>query len=485
MIKYAILLACAAAIGCGSEDNPASSSHSGQVDAGVDRSVASDGDAGDTSAAHGGSGGIGGSSGDEARSPAADGGAAAPAAEHDAAGSGEAGSGGTSTPDTSSGGASASDSTAELFDPEKLPRFDITLSDDAQAALGTAPETYVKGTLKYGDTTLQDVGIRIKGEASLRTLNSKTAFKIKLDEFVAKQALLGMHGITLNNMVQDPSFIAERLTYQVYRAANLPAPRCNNALVYVNGDFFGVYANVETEDKPFLRRWFTSDAGNLYEDGQSDFTPGNESSFDLETNESKNDRSDLTALISAIDTAKVDTYLADLDATLDTEHFLRYTALEAAVNQWDGYSYTYFEPNNFRIYHDPSSGKFRFIPWGMDLSMKPFDSTRANIQLFTIGPYEGTEGARAAGGLIFKRCLDSSTCKSHYASIVREMMTVYDGQKLADAAAHHYAQIKDHVYDDYRKEVSNAEFEAGYQSVLTTIANRTSVMKDELDKAGF
>lgn len=479
MRKYAILLACAAAIGCGSEDEPAGSSHAAQVDAGASESVANDVDAGDTGAAHGGSGGTGGTS-DQAGSPAVDGGNTSPAAGHGAASSGDGGSG-----STNSVGASAPDSTAELFDPEKLPRFDITLSDDAQASLGTAPTTYVKGTLKYGDTTLQDVGIRIKGEASMRTLNSKTAFKIKLDQFVAKQHLLGMHGLTLNNMVQDPSFIAERLTYQVYRAAKLPAPRCNNALVYINGDFFGVYANVETEDKPFLRRWFTSDAGNLYEDGQSDFTPGNEASFDLKTNKTKNDRSDLTALITAIAAAKDDTYLADLDATLDTEQYLRYTALEAAVNQWDGYSYGYFGPNNFLIYHDPSSGKFRFIPWGMDMSMKPFDSTRANIELFTIGPYEGKEGARAAGGLIFKRCLESSTCKSHYAPIVREMMAVYDGQKLADAAAHHYAQIKDHVYDDYRKEVSNAEFEAAYQSVLTTIANRTSVMKDELDKAGF
>jgi hypothetical protein len=41
--------------------------------------------------------------------------------------------------------------------------------------------------------------------------------------------------------------------------------------VYVNGKAFGVYANLETEDKPFLRRWFASDDGNLYEEGQRDF----------------------------------------------------------------------------------------------------------------------------------------------------------------------------------------------------------------------
>ena len=99
--------------------------------------------------------------------------------------------------------------------------------------------------------------------------------------------------LTLNNMVEDPSFLAERLAFHFFRAAELPAPRCNHALVYVNGTFFGLYANVEAEDKPFLRRWFGSDAGNLYEEGQVDFEPGTETAFDLETNETANDRSDL------------------------------------------------------------------------------------------------------------------------------------------------------------------------------------------------
>jgi hypothetical protein len=63
--------------------------------------------------------------------------------------------------------------------------------------------------------------------------------------------------------------------------------------LYVNGQAYGLYANVEAEDKTFLRRWFTSDDGNLYEEGQTDFVSGAEQTFDLETNETANDRSDL------------------------------------------------------------------------------------------------------------------------------------------------------------------------------------------------
>ncbi|HTU60628.1 MAG TPA: CotH kinase family protein, partial [Polyangiales bacterium] len=312
-------------------------------------------------------------SGESGATPAADGGMPADSTPSITAGSGpSAGSGGRASlpPAAGSGGSAAGSGTvdpsasAELFDQTSVVRFDITLPQASVDALGTAPDVYTHAGLTYRDTTLADVGIRIKGESSRRTLMQKAAFKIKLDEYVANQTLLGMKRITLNNMLSDDTYMAECLAYHVWRAAKLPAPRCNHAVVYVNDTYYGVYAHVESEDKTFLRRWFASDDGNLYEDGMADFVDGAASSFDLQTNETANDRTDLTALISAIGSASSATYLQDLDPVLDTAQFLRYSAMEAAVNQWDGYSYTYFEPNNFRVYHDPATRKFSFIPWG-------------------------------------------------------------------------------------------------------------------------
>lgn len=378
------------------------------------------------------------------------------------------------------------DASAELFDQDKLPRFDLTLGDAAIASLTSTPGTYVHATLRYGTTTLNDVAVRIKGEASLRTITQKAAFKIKTDEFVSGQTLLGLKRVTLNNMSQDPTFLAERLAYHVYAAAGLPAPRCNNALVYVNDAFYGVYANVESEDKTFLHRFFSNVDGNLYEDAQVDFEPGNEAAFPLQTNETANDRSDLLAFTAAIAAARDESFLADMDATLDTAHFLKWTAVEGAVNQWDEYSYTYFEPNNFRIYHDPASGKFTFLPWGMDLSMKPFvDGSLPYIPLFKVPVYENKPGNRDAGGLVFKRCLASAGCTSKYAQVLSQIADLYDAQKLDELAAKYYAQIKDRVYEDPKKEYSNQEFETAYQALLVTIHGRTAAMRSDLKAAGF
>lgn len=380
------------------------------------------------------------------------------------------------------------DESAELYDPARLPRFDIELSPESVRALEavTGPddprqEEWVHASVRYGSEQVVDVGIRIKGEGSFRKLDDKPAFKIKFDEFVPDQQLRGLKRLTLNNMVEDPSFLAERLAYEVFRAADLPAPRCNSALVYVNGAFHGVYANVEAVDKTFLRRWFASDDGNLYEEGQRDFVPGAETTFDLETNETTNDRSDLRGLITALDASSDGSLLSDLEPHLDVAHYLRFTAAEAAVNQWDMYSYTVFYPNNFRFYADPATSKFVFLPWGMDMSMKPYrDSGRPHVSVFGIArQYDARNGAVSAG-LIFRKCLASAECKTRYAAVVAEVATVYEGLGLEAVATRYYEQIREHVVADSRAPYSPTQFESGYRTLLTTIRERPAALRADL-----
>ncbi|HVJ19951.1 MAG TPA: CotH kinase family protein [Polyangiaceae bacterium] len=382
------------------------------------------------------------------------------------------------------------DLSAEIYDPTKLPRFDIDLPAESIEALNQVSgpndplqDEYVSATLHYGAVTVENIGLRIKGEASFRTLDEKPPFKLKFDEYVNDQTFLGLKRLTLNNMVEDPSFLAERMAYELFRHAGLPAPRCNSAVVYVNGEFYGVYANVEAEDKTFLSRWFTSNDGNLYEEGQVDFVPGAEAQFDLETNESANDRTNLVQLITAVGAASDETFLEDVGGSLDTDHFLRFTAAEAAVNQWDMYAYTVFYPNNFRIYDDPTSGKFVFLPWGMDMSMKPYrDSGKPHIALFEPARQYDSENGPITGGLIFQRCLESPSCVTAYRSAVEEVIAAYESADLETMANDYYEQIKGQVAADPRKEYTEEEFEQGFQSLLQTIQERPDAMRADLEQ---
>jgi hypothetical protein len=46
--------------------------------------------------------------------------------------------------------------------------------------------------------------------------------------------------------------------------------------------------------------------------------------------------------------------------------FYDYWAMESITRQWDGYANN---TNNFFVYRDPDSGRFTFMPWGIDGSM--------------------------------------------------------------------------------------------------------------------
>jgi spore coat protein CotH len=390
----------------------------------------------------------------------------------------------------------AADLSLALYDPASFPRFDIELTPAAIATLDLVndaedprQDTYVPATLRHGMETVRDVGLRLKGEGSFQKLDRKPAFKIKFDELVPGQSLYGLRRLTLNNAFEDPSFVAERLAYDVFRAAGLPAPRCNSATVYVNGTFYGVYVNVEAEDKTFLRRWFESDAGNLYEEGQTDFVSGAAAAFNLETNETLNDRSDLERLIAAVQGAtNPATFLQDIGTQLDTAQFLKFTAAEAAVNQWDMYAHTVFYVNNLRIYSDPTSGKFAFIPWGMDLSMKPFrDSGKPHISLFALARQGDRPNGPVSSGLIFQRCLQSPACRAAYSDAARAVIAAYEGLNMEARALTYYDQIRSMVLADTRKSVccgggplTNDEFEAGFQSVLSTLRGRVAALRADL-----
>jgi len=400
---------------------------------------------------------------------------------------------------TPTGGPTANDAgvdlSVELYDPGAFPRFDLELPEASVSALGMVANsedprqnTYVTATLKYGNETVSNIGLRLKGEGSFQKLDQKPAFKLKFDEFVDKQSFRGLRRMTLNNAFEDPSFVAERLAYEVFRALGLPAPRCNNATLYVNGAFYGVYVNVEAEDKTFLRRWFEDDGGNLYEEGQKDFVPGAETAFNLETNETKNDRTDLRNLIAALQAAKSETFLEDIGSHLDTRQFLKFTAAEAAVNQWDMYAYTVFFVNNLRIYHDPKSQKFSFVPWGMDMSMKPFrDSGKPNIRLFALARQGDRPNGPVTAGLLFQRCLLSPACKTAYIQAVEEVIGAYEQLDLPARAMTYYAQIRGQVMADTKKRVccsggmlSDQQFETAFLSVLATLRGRVAALRADL-----
>ena len=238
---------------------------------------------------------------------------------------------------------------------------DTLIGADCQAAPFPNPFTEQVATVTVDGVRLEQVGIRKKG--FLGSLDDdKPSLKLDLDQTVPGQNVAGLRGLTLNNNKQDPSAVRQCLSYQLFAAAGVPAPRCNFAHVIINGRELGVYTHVEAVGKRMLTRHFGSNDGRLYEGTLSDFRPGWMATFEPKTDEANPDRSEIEDLAAAL-TAPDDQLLARLAPLLDVDRFINFWAMETLIEHWDGYANN---TNNFFIYRDPSTGLIDFLPWGTD-----------------------------------------------------------------------------------------------------------------------
>ncbi len=355
------------------------------------------------------------------------------------------------------------DLSAELFAGDEIPTFHLTLSPESMESLhqayldwiynGIVFTEYVEGTFEYDGVVYDPVGIRLKGQGSALDVYDKAAFKVKFNEYVPGARFLGLEALTLNNMSYDYSMMHERLAYRIYREAGVPASRSSHAMVTVNGDLYGLYANVESPDVHMIARWFERTDGTMFEGWDVDFTAEYIPSFQLEFG--PDDRENLWGLAEALAQPGPQA-LVDAEEHVDLEAFLRYWAVGAVVGQFDAYPYSW-PGDDFHVYDDPDTGQLCFIPWGVDETF-----------------YYPTNPVDYVYGVLAVRCLESGTCRQAWEA---EIWAVHDLAVSLDWAGEFeaiQAQIAPLVAQDTMKPYSNADvayYQGLMQGMIATRAN--------------
>ncbi|MBU5354320.1 CotH kinase family protein [Paenibacillus barcinonensis] len=150
---------------------------------------------------------------------------------------------------------------AQSFNKTEVMSFSIDVDEDAwQEMLDTAEEeNYIKANVTINGTTIQNVGIRAKGNSSLRQVagddtTDRYSFKIKFDEYVKGQTWNGLDKMVVNNMISDASYMKEYLSYDIMSYIGVDAPLFAFANINVNGKAWGLYLAVEDIDSGYLAR---------------------------------------------------------------------------------------------------------------------------------------------------------------------------------------------------------------------------------------
>jgi len=248
---------------------------------------------------------------------------------------------------------------------------------------------WVSVTIDFEGDTWTDVGLRFKGNSSLRSSwqqgNSKLPFRLDFDQFedevpeIDDQRFYGFQKVTFSSNFSDASFLREKVTADLFREAGVPAANTAFYEVYVDhGDgpvYFGLYTMTEVIEDTVIEEQFEDDSGNVYKpDGTgARLAAGsfNEASFDKQTNEDEGDWGDVRALYDALHAGTRTTdpaaWRAGLEAVFDVDGFLNYLAVNQVVQNWDTYGNI---AHNYYLYHDPTTDSLTWIPWDNNMALR-------------------------------------------------------------------------------------------------------------------
>lgn len=245
---------------------------------------------------------------------------------------------------------------------------------------------YVEAEVELEGERWRRVGFRFKGNSSLAMSfqqgNRKLPFRLDLDRFddlypeLTGQRLHGFEKITFASNFGDDSQLREALVAELLREAGVPAARwAFYRVMLVVGDdesYLGLYTALEDPaDGAMLEREFGSAEGNLYkpDGGGADWTRFDADGFVKKSNRRAADYSDVQAALDALHSDRSDpaAWRARLEATFDVRGFLRWLAVNTAVQNWDAYGRI---PHNYYLYGVPSeAGRLVWIPWDHNLAL--------------------------------------------------------------------------------------------------------------------
>lgn len=344
----------------------------------------------------------------------------------------------------------------QFYDLRAITELELLLEPEDVAALEARPREYVPATIVWQGQHVGPVGVRVKGQNSFQPFSRKPSLRINIDEYVEGATFFGLQDLTLNNMASDPSQMHERLAYQVAREAGLMAPRCNHALLTVNGQFYGLYANVETVKPRMIKGHFEDNDGPLFEASDVDFVPSMVAAYELESG--PDDRALLTGIASSLTMQPADAAVTATSRYLDMSHFQKYWAMASVVGQFDAFPYS--QPgDDYYVYADPTSNKAWLIPSGMDETF--FAADFSPLQVHSV---------------LATTCLASSGCYRAYVDAVWDIQASNEAFGLEVERARVEAQIAPHVARDTRHPFTADEITYGQTQLGYFIRGRREIL---------
>ena len=266
---------------------------------------------------------------------------------------------------------------SRLFDGSRVHRVDIQV-EDWEAFLASAPEEeYIPATVEIDGEAFHQVGLRAKGNNSLRLTAeyglSRYSLKLEFDHYT-DGSYHGLDKLSLDASFQDNSYLKTWLAFDIMEFLGVPTPLRSFVWVTVNGQPWGLFLAVEEPEEAFARRNFGANHGQLYKpdyrslaeenaDVHLRYTTGEPENYpgifeNAKLDPSAADRQRLVDSLKTLDSGQ------RLEEAVDVDEVLRYFVGQVFVMNWD--SYLGHTGHNYLLYEE--EGKLSMLPWDYNLA---------------------------------------------------------------------------------------------------------------------
>ncbi|MBC5625375.1 CotH kinase family protein [Clostridium sp. NSJ-49] len=158
-----------------------------------------------------------------------------------------------------------------VLDKDNITNINIEIADSDWEDLkeNATAEEYYEANVTINGETFYSVGVRAKGNSSLSNIakddtTDRYSLKIKFDKYVDGQTYNGIEKLALNNNYQDPTYMKEYLSYEIYESLGVSTPEYSYASISINGEPWGFYLAIEDIDERYIEKYYGSVEGNLY-----------------------------------------------------------------------------------------------------------------------------------------------------------------------------------------------------------------------------
>jgi spore coat protein CotH len=353
-----------------------------------------------------------------------------------------------------------------IYDQDKLQTLQLDFTDSdwsgIQRACGSYSQAYFPVQFTYEGESF-DAMARLRGNWSWSC--DKLQFVVSFNEEDPDARFRGLRKVVLDAPWYDHTLMHERLAFTLFEARGLPYSCVNNARVEINGEYYGLYSNVERLDREYLERHFDEPDGNLYQAGT-----------ELKTNEEEGDISRQQALAAA-DTVEEIAALVELDQAVAE------WAMEAMVpamdNYWAGVEINYY------LYDHPGRG-FLYLPYDLDISFGDAayaDGTLIWPSTVSADPisYEHPGWRKEA---IVQRVLADPYWCGRFVEELRAARAVYSPEDLAAQVDVWDAQIRPSLVEDGHKTFSDARHDLAISALKVFFADRAAFVDAWLAEGG-